>query len=59
MRNVKKEFKDLKKNASEVIDRNLLNLNDARNKVKPAFQAMIDAQPHLKWRTGSGRLRFR
>lgn len=47
MRNVKKEVKELKSHAIQVIDRNLVKLNDARNKVKPAFQALIDAQPRL------------
>lgn len=40
-KNVKKEVKDLKSNAVNVIDRNLVKLKDARNAVKPKLDEFM------------------
>ncbi|MFO1078101.1 MAG: hypothetical protein U1E73_10315 [Planctomycetota bacterium] len=41
---IKATVKDLKANAFQVIDRNLVKLKDAKNKVSPAIQEMMKAQ---------------
>jgi hypothetical protein len=48
-KNIKSSVKDLKGNAFQVIDRNLVKLKDAKNKVSPAIQVMMKAQSHISF----------
>ncbi|WP_157472989.1 hypothetical protein [Eudoraea adriatica] len=41
---IKNSVKDMKANAFQVIDRNLVKLKDAKNKIDPAVQAMMRTQ---------------
>jgi len=43
-KNVKKSVKEMKGNAFQVIDRNLVKLKDAKNKIDPAVQALMKTQ---------------
>jgi len=43
---IKHEVKDLKANAFQWIDRNLVKLRDAKNKVTPAVKAMMQSMSH-------------
>ncbi len=48
-KNIKSSVKDLKGNAFQVIDRNLVKLKDAKNKVSPAIESMMKAQSHTSY----------
>lgn len=48
-KSVKKEVKSLKSNAFQVIDRNLVKLRDAKNKVPIAIREMMRAQSHMSY----------
>jgi hypothetical protein len=48
-KSVKNSVKDLKGNAFQVIDRNLVKLKDAKNKVSPAVQEMMQSQSHMSY----------
>lgn len=55
-KNVKSSVKDLKGNAFQVIDRNLVKLRDAKKKVSPALQQMMQSQSHMSYTTVSSSL---
>jgi len=46
---VKNAVKDMKSNAVQVIDRNLVKLKDAGSKVSPSIQALMAAAPDMKY----------
>jgi hypothetical protein len=48
---VKAEVKELKANAFQVIDRNLVKLRDAKKKVTPAVRDMMQAMSHTSYAT--------
>jgi hypothetical protein len=48
---VKSEVKELKANAFQVIDRNLVKLRDAKKKVTPAVKEMMQAMSHTGYAT--------
>jgi len=48
-KNIKASVKDLKNNSFLVIDRNLVKLRDAKNKVSPAIDAMMKSQSHISY----------
>jgi len=53
---IKGEVKDLKSNAFQVIDRNLVKLRDAKNKVSPATQALMSSLSHMSYAQVSSNL---
>ena len=48
-KNIKHSVKDLKSNAFQVIDRNLVKLANAKNKVSPAVQALMTSVSHISY----------
>ena len=55
-KNIKSSVKDPKGNAFQVIDRNLVKLRDAKKKVSPALQQMMQSQSQMSYTTVSSSL---